>query len=1100
MSGIKTVTHHLLVAALTCLVVLGVPNGHAEPQPILTGFDMGNAAQLVALPIDKAAPSAPATTGQTRAMAMMGDEPLPPVPEKTDKRYSRVDAGGESTCGIRKQDKGIDCWGLDEFGQSSPPIGRFRTLSMGKSHGCAITEGRNLICWGLKTARPTEEEARGHYISVAAGDDHTCAIRTDKTLACWGNDDNGELRFPAGKYKKVVARGNHSCAISTRNLLQCWGEEAFTGFITNITFPVSRVATGQLHGCALRTDTHQAVCWGNGADGKTDAPADRFIDLVAGDWHTCGIRPDRTAVCWGENHFGQTLIGTERFWMIAAGGTQTCGILRASKRVVCFGSFASDSWFYPQDPLAESKASAIDGVVRPQLAFLTIFEGVAGFMASALVNGGKAVDQGGQKWEGRMVKWQLAVMGVSLLVKWIWGGKTEDSTKTLLANMQADIDHLKNSMVTVLNKLNSIEASIATNGCDISLQGVTGAINEIQNARKAYEAILADHNAMLTAILPDKTKPIRVDILNIKAPELAAKVKEFKTGINKDGVKTKTNWEEELGKIRTTLQNAYVSNLPTSPLTACLDKGYKDWRKKAAYPFDDRPIYSGAYLVLKQALLAQAQILSMQHEFDMMNLYEAFNEVRMDESGKAVPAVYFDPNNTFGICAEVDATLDKNATSLTPMEINVAERWNKARSACQTFRAKTKETYLNVVKQIEFLGGAYSTKDVVMSMTSEQMGITQPSDLKKDWNYVAKEANWLWLRNLPANAFMGSRMYYKSRQDAFSPFYPLIAGPKHVELPASAQNYLYNGNISGEQVWHSNGQAWKDLYSIRAKHRTEKLNATDEDVLEKMEALADDYSTCELTDTSPKCICVNNDVSGACTAKKAKLFTGIVNKPFWMSDQKNNNEYDYIYDARYKAEGGGEDINYNYLNKIGLYCYLGSGIHDSKPGDNWYHPKIKAGERELLKLKGKACSPEEMAATLGYWKEIINESSRFSKLIGVFKVSRKGGGVYSYSYEFKINGGMKVINGKAEDLNYMPYADGQMFHMPVVKINGRVCNESMIRDVNGKSQIRSAVNKVGLPTICGDDLDDVIYSLAPRPEFPPIPDSEVRVLAPRSAQ
>jgi hypothetical protein len=94
MSGIKTVTHHLLVAALTCLVVLGVPNGHAEPQPILTGFDMGNAAQLVALPIDKAAPSAPATTGQTRAMAMMGDEPLPPVPEKTDKRYSRVDAGG----------------------------------------------------------------------------------------------------------------------------------------------------------------------------------------------------------------------------------------------------------------------------------------------------------------------------------------------------------------------------------------------------------------------------------------------------------------------------------------------------------------------------------------------------------------------------------------------------------------------------------------------------------------------------------------------------------------------------------------------------------------------------------------------------------------------------------------------------------------------------------------------------------------------------------------------------------------------------------------------------------------------------------------------
>jgi hypothetical protein len=84
-----------------------------------------------------------------------------------------------------------------------------------------------------------------------------------------------------------------------------------------------------------------------------------------------------------------------------------------------------------------------------------------------------------------------------------------------------------------------------------------------------------------------------------------------------------------------------------------------------------------------------------------------------------------------------------------------------------------------------------------------------------------------------------------------------------------------------------------------------------------------------------------------------------------------------------------------------------------------------------------------------------------------------------------------------KEFDFRPRTDGDLYHMPVVKIDGRLCNESMLRDVNGKPQTRNATNKAGLPTICGDDLDDVISTLAPRPEFPPIPDSEVRVLAPR---
>ena len=31
-----------------------------------------------------------------------------------------------------------------------------------------------------------------------------------------------------------------------------------------------------------------------------------FTAIAAGDWHSCGIRPDNTAVCWGNNSYGQS--------------------------------------------------------------------------------------------------------------------------------------------------------------------------------------------------------------------------------------------------------------------------------------------------------------------------------------------------------------------------------------------------------------------------------------------------------------------------------------------------------------------------------------------------------------------------------------------------------------------------------------------------------------------------------------------------------------------------------------------------------------------------------------------------------------------------
>ena len=69
-------------------------------------------------------------------------------------------AAADHTCGVRT-DGSVACWGLDSFGEATPP--------------------------------------EGEFVSVSAGWRHTCGVRTDGAAACWGEDHpNGKTRPPEG--------------------------------------------------------------------------------------------------------------------------------------------------------------------------------------------------------------------------------------------------------------------------------------------------------------------------------------------------------------------------------------------------------------------------------------------------------------------------------------------------------------------------------------------------------------------------------------------------------------------------------------------------------------------------------------------------------------------------------------------------------------------------------------------------------------------------------------------------------------------------------------------------------------------------------------
>ena len=176
------------------------------------------------------------------------------------------------------------------------------------------------------------------YIQLAISGLHTCALRTDSTVACWGNDEYGQVsRAPSDDRFRLIAAGpQHNCGIHMGGSIVCWGRSDYSqstlpsgwywlppgGFMFMGVGPpkvgppgpetdrYTQLVTGELHVCALRTDS-TVVCWGNDEYGQvSNAPSDRFRLIAAGPHHNCGIRQDGTVACWGRDDYRQSADGS----------------------------------------------------------------------------------------------------------------------------------------------------------------------------------------------------------------------------------------------------------------------------------------------------------------------------------------------------------------------------------------------------------------------------------------------------------------------------------------------------------------------------------------------------------------------------------------------------------------------------------------------------------------------------------------------------------------------------------------------------------------------------------------------------------------------
>lgn len=214
--------------------------------------------------------------------------------------------------------------------------------------------------------------------AVSAGFGHTCAV-SEGVLACTGSNATLALGLTDGRDRLALERVPgvedgidvgvgyaFSCVLRSGGRLLCFGANdraqlgsgdlAPRGTPTQVFLPAPVVSfsAGFEHVCAILR-TGALYCWGSNQEHELgqdeDAPVDRsvpvevlpgtaFIEVSAGQGHTCAIAVDGALFCMGRNTNGEagagvgaanrirtpTRVGTARYRHVAAGQNHTCAI------------------------------------------------------------------------------------------------------------------------------------------------------------------------------------------------------------------------------------------------------------------------------------------------------------------------------------------------------------------------------------------------------------------------------------------------------------------------------------------------------------------------------------------------------------------------------------------------------------------------------------------------------------------------------------------------------------------------------------------------------------------------------------------------------
>lgn len=144
---------------------------------------------------------------------------------------SKLSISRNAACAI-KADGYLTCWGLDYAGlvNTGNYSGvKFSDLSGGGGFFCGLKlDGNQAECWGDNDFGQSSPPSQVSYTKISSGETHACAIRIDKRVDCWGDNSAGETAVPSDLANvEFISTGNKfSCAITYGGKTTCWGDNS----------------------------------------------------------------------------------------------------------------------------------------------------------------------------------------------------------------------------------------------------------------------------------------------------------------------------------------------------------------------------------------------------------------------------------------------------------------------------------------------------------------------------------------------------------------------------------------------------------------------------------------------------------------------------------------------------------------------------------------------------------------------------------------------------------------------------------------------------------------------------------------------------------
>lgn len=230
-------------------------------------------------------------------------------------------SGGNTNCAIVSG--AVYCWGDNQYAQAGQPtvgigdlratpeqvplLTDMRTVVVGSTHACALSNSGLVYCWGRnnqgqlggfdgeQSASPMLVQNLSEVVQISAGDDHTCAVTAQATLFCWGSNNAGQrgataldtLNIPnqvdVTGIQQVSAGESHTCVLA-QNAVTCWGANDH-----------GQLGVGEASEAPTQSSNRLAVA---------NLPAIQSVH--AGGNRSCAVTsPNRELWCWGQNENAQ---------------------------------------------------------------------------------------------------------------------------------------------------------------------------------------------------------------------------------------------------------------------------------------------------------------------------------------------------------------------------------------------------------------------------------------------------------------------------------------------------------------------------------------------------------------------------------------------------------------------------------------------------------------------------------------------------------------------------------------------------------------------------------------------------------------------------